>query len=734
MPRAVSPATLGFALAGAMLLSHALLQAQTCQSPRPTDAGGSQGLAYGSAEVAFLDAPSGRARVHYALSGVHAPPAASTRADGVPDVIAVAAQAADDALDEYTALGYAPPLGDGDSPCGSNGDSDALDIYIVNFAAADGQAVPDHCETGSPRRCAGFVLVENDFRAGGYANAAEGMRTVVPHELFHLVQNAYDADVEPWWAEGSAQWAAKQVYPELRDLERFLPGYFDNPWRPLNVPPSGPINSFLYATAIWPVFLHERFDADVVREIYEGFETGAGGALETADVVLQARGSSLAAEFLQFAAYNAATGERATDEAGYLAAADYPLVPLTPFAVEPGAALPENSSGFGAFYYSVATTSPLELGFESDPTRVAALLMPLVEGKARLDQAQPLPATLEGEGIVVVAGQTLDRKNAPFTLTASAQAAPKTDDEVESSGCSFRPTRPWGPANPSALAGIMVSLFGLLRVVARGRAARKVGAMRPMRGPALLLVSTWLLGLGCSSQPIDAGDASGGSSSGGSNAGGGSKGQAGTPPENPCSSALRQQLSLVDSVATATVSVLESNGAELVLYVDATAGGIDGQDKNPWVYVSLATGDVVGLTDLEALTSFDWDLGFKRFVIRTNGGDSGPGQGGAFRVALAWDDVDASTLGTRMPLVEDWFDDDCNLTVDADTNELITTFSGWSEYDQATHVLAPADAVYLTRGADGTLYKVAILDYYSTPTGGAGTIPGRYKLRVAPLP
>jgi hypothetical protein len=234
----------------------------------------------------------------------------------------------------------------------------------------------------------------------------------------------------------------------------------------------------------------------------------------------------------------------------------------------------------------------------------------------------------------------------------------------------------------------------------------------------------------CASEPIDADEGMGASSSGG----GAGKGNGGAPPVNPCSGALKQALSLVDEVSTATVSVLSQSGSELVVYVDATAGGINGGDQNPWVYISLATGAAVPVGDLDALTSLDWDLALKRFVIRTNSGDSGPGQGGSIRVTLGWDDVDQSTLGSRQVAVEDWFDDECMLTVDADTGELITTFSGWSEYNEATHVLGPADVVYLTQGADGTLYKVAILDYYSTPTGASGNVAGRYRLRIAPLP
>jgi len=454
---------------------------QACENHRPTDADGAAGVSYGTAKVSFYDSASGRARVHYALTGPHVPPAASTLQDGVPDAVVVAAQAADDALAKYDELSYVKLIGDGDSPCPSNGDSDAVDIYLTQFAAADGQALLDHCDAGPPKRCAGFVLVENDFKGGGYSSVAEGMRTVVPHELFHLVQDAYDADVERWWAEGTAQWAAKQVYPDLRDLERFLPGYFANPWRPLNIPPSGVVTDFLYATAIWPVFLNERFDVSIVRQVYEGFGPDRAGVLPTTDVVLQAQGSSLAQEFLQFAAYNAATGARAPDAGGYANAADYPLVPFKAVDASQALLAQDKGSGLGAFYYSLTADPAVELSLDADATRMAALWLPMADGKVQLDQAKPLPVTAEGDGVVVVAGQSTSRTDAPFKLNGappnsetagSAGAATGATDAgaPKSSGCSFSGNIDQNAPRNGALLGFVVILLGRRR--ARSRLAK----------------------------------------------------------------------------------------------------------------------------------------------------------------------------------------------------------------------------------------------------------------------
>mgnify|MGYP000132332532 CR=1 FL=1 len=60
--------------------------------------------------------------------------------------------------------------------------------------------------------------------------------------------------------------------------------------------------------------------------------------------------------------------------------------------------------------------------------------------------------------------------------------------------------------------------------------------------------------------------------------------------------------------------------------LDATAGGVSADADDPanrWTYFSFETGEVE-LSDEEALTSEAWDLGFKRFNIKSNSGPSGP--------------------------------------------------------------------------------------------------------------
>jgi hypothetical protein len=66
--------------------------------------------------------------------------------------------------------------------------------------------------------------------------------------------------------------------------------------------------------------------------------------------------------------------------------------------------------------------------------------------------------------------------------------------------------------------------------------------------------------------------------------------------------------------------------APVIDQIDATAGGLGAGPDDPtnrWTYFSFADG-VLDLSDEESLASSAWDLGFKRFNIKSNSGPSGP--------------------------------------------------------------------------------------------------------------
>ncbi|MEI9948364.1 MAG: MXAN_6640 family putative metalloprotease [Pseudomonadota bacterium] len=451
---------------GAALLASlsTTLPAFAGECTRPTDPGGGGGYDYGTAELSSFGNP--QVLVWYTTDGEHAVNAASSRADHVPDDVATVAAVTSDALTRYAAMGFRAPLSDALSPsCGSNGGDKRFDVYLLSMRGADGMAVLEsgRCASVSPKQCASYLIAKSNY-ANSYDSAEIGIRTVLPHETFHAVQNAYDADLDRFWAEGSAQWAAKTLDPTLTDLERNLPAFFSQSARSLDAPPSGVTNAFLYGSAIWPVFLSQHDGDDIVRSILEQEAQQGDSAIPATDAVLQAMQSSIADEFPLFAAWNAATGAR-TGTGGYLNAVDYPEVAISELASAGSKAI---TSGLASFYYHAQTETAMQVTLETDSSRNRGLLLPFENGLPRVDRVTPLPAELNGEGIVVVSGITTSKKDAPFTVSLSARPAGPAMSAQEAGGCALS-RLPSAPRSPESCARWLALLAATALRVSRTR-------------------------------------------------------------------------------------------------------------------------------------------------------------------------------------------------------------------------------------------------------------------------
>jgi MYXO-CTERM domain-containing protein len=378
---------------------------------RPTDAGGAAGYAYGAAPVKTVD--GARVRVHYTLEGTSAVRATPARPSGVPEDVARVQEVADDAMTRYEAKGFRAPLADNTGSCTEFGGDAKLDIYLVKFGGGDGQTVPESCKSaGKAKVCTSFLLVESKLGAR-YASAEEGIRTVVPHELFHAIQNAYDANLDGFFSEGSAQWATSSLYPELKDLSRFLPSFFKEPERSLDVASGGVTSGYLYGAAIWSVFLAERFGEDMPKKVLEAHAASGGPTLSVTDTVLADQGG-LASAFGEFGAWNVGTGSRA-GQGGYAQRASYPLVPV--LSATDDAPIDGVLSGLSTRYYSISLSGRRRVALVGDSQRISVRFVPSVDGKANVSGAKVLPADFEGDGFLVVSTQNTKKSDAPYQIT-----------------------------------------------------------------------------------------------------------------------------------------------------------------------------------------------------------------------------------------------------------------------------------------------------------------------------
>jgi HmuY protein len=148
------------------------------------------------------------------------------------------------------------------------------------------------------------------------------------------------------------------------------------------------------------------------------------------------------------------------------------------------------------------------------------------------------------------------------------------------------------------------------------------------------------------------------------------------------------------TVQTKTVSNLQ---ADTIIGIGST-GQPYGSGK--YTFYSLESNTIIANTD-SATTK--WDVGFRGTTIITNGGNGGPGAGGAFVYTGTFGDL--SQIST----------DSTFRTDNAPTAYAIKTGSGngWYSYNPTTNLVTPIPGrILVIRTASGKYAKIEIQNYY----------------------
>ena len=233
------------------------------------------------------------------------------------------------------------------------------------------------------------------------------------------------------------------------------------------------------------------------------------------------------------------------------------------------------------------------------------------------------------------------------------------------------------------------------------------------------------------------GGAAGGGGATGGGAGGGSFSCLRTAVD--CSDQAIMSLDLKSTVAAGLIATLP-DGTGFKSTVNATGGGFPPTDSYVYARFTDTSLEKLPISDMTGLDSTDWDIAFRRYVIRINSGDSGPScvAAQAMPVGTTYETV-TSVPSSYLPEGDDFLtrapacvfvDDRSGLGTSPRTN-----LSSFYEY---TGCVSMTGRVYIVQTQLGRHVKVVVTTYYATEaaqmtcastTSSGGALGGTIRFR-----
>jgi hypothetical protein len=205
-----------------------------------------------------------------------------------------------------------------------------------------------------------------------------------------------------------------------------------------------------------------------------------------------------------------------------------------------------------------------------------------------------------------------------------------------------------------------------------------------------------------------------GSGSGGSGGTGGTGNLCTQPTAVPCSDQVIQYMNLQTDITPGGITN-QPDGNGWTSMIDATAGGAFASDPDSYTYGRFTPGGLekVDISDQDSLDSMDWDIAFRRYVVRINSGHSGPSCVTATRVAgtATYDDVTALPAGLTFR-TDEYFTASCELIPDGSglMDSPATALSAYWTYPGCVQM---TDYVFVIELASGQHLKLAVVNYYA---------------------
>ena len=293
----------------------------------------------------YYDTPDGHFRIHYDTTGADAVDLSrGRRTDGVPKYVDTCAYVLHLVWQkEIEDFAYsAPPRDD----FYEKGETAAYDVYLRDLGSYYlGLTQPEEIILGPVDKATSFLIMDNDYRGyQGYSpdEWVKMMSVTAAHEFFHAVQfgidiyeyyeSADDQAADIWWHEMTSTWMEDEVFDDVNDYIAYLPAFFEHPnWALTTQGSGGHKGLYPYAAAVWPKFLSERFDEQLIHDIW--MQCGQKPFLNSIEAFhdqIAARGSSFPMELGRFRLWCYFSGSR-WRPFSFSEGAHYPTIPDSTF-------------------------------------------------------------------------------------------------------------------------------------------------------------------------------------------------------------------------------------------------------------------------------------------------------------------------------------------------------------------------------------------------------------------
>jgi hypothetical protein len=238
--------------------------------------------------VSYLDTP--HFRIHYDTSGpnmIYGWPGTAYR-----DSVAAACEQSWKFC--HVAHNWQIPPSDGTA-----GGNALIDCYVTDAGGAYGWTESDAEAARWPDDWTAFFVVDHAYDLPfGYADRTLPMKVTVAHEYHHVVQMGYTL-ANDWWMENVSTFMEDEIYDAIDDNHAYIYGYMNVPHLRL----STSNGSHEYACFLWPTMIKEKWDHDVVRQVYECTASGAS-IYSCFDDALAPRGTDFGSALAEWGVWN----------------------------------------------------------------------------------------------------------------------------------------------------------------------------------------------------------------------------------------------------------------------------------------------------------------------------------------------------------------------------------------------------------------------------------------------